>query len=840
MQAHEQLLLSLVGTQSWRFVVPVYQRPYSWDEEQCAQLWDDILATGRGNGATHFTGSVVWVQDGTLNPSGVTPILLIDGQQRITTLTLLLIALYRYSQEHSESGLAFRWEEIRDRGYLFDQYREGDDRYELTLSQGDRDTLRSLVDNLSNPDVKIVEDSDRLLDNLSFFETRLNGLEDPNIVWAGIQRLEIVSISLTQGQDNPQLIFESMNSTGKDLSSADLIRNFVLMGQVNQDDLYLTYWRPIEKTLGASTYDEVFDEFIRAYLTCINATSTLTRRDVYDVFKRHFETGNFGKTVPVENLLKELQRFAGYYSAISSGAADDSEAKHFLDRIAKLDASVATPLLMSFLDDYDHTAFSHDDLITLLATTESYLFRRAVCYGSSQGLNKFFPSLIGRLNHVQDEGGNYVEAYQAMLLNETATARRFPRDAEFETALKTRDSYNFRRSLFMLTALENSYHPKDERDFSTGKYTIEHIMPQNALAHEEWRKMVGDVSEEEFEQLVHNLGNLTLTAYNSELSDGTFQEKKDRAVGGYDVEYITISNDLRNAIEWTPASIAARADQLVSRAVELWAMPSIDEAVRKQYQPERKVGKRRKVIAFKDVFDAGLIKAGDKLISTSTIAPGEAIVTEEGTIKLAGGDEFTSPSLAIINQIKKAGGSSGARNGWHCWKLNSEDGQLIDELRAQIDESSVTQDDNDWRVMCGLFWGDFYDRCAESQTFVEALGDPSTRADNLANWTDFGIGRSDCHLSLRFNTFKNHIEAGVWFPSGENYEKLYAKRSEIENNFDGSSDKFIWVEPESSRKTRAFWIQKQFELDTQDWNEAYDWFISTLQFLRVEALRVLG
>ena len=235
MNAGPSLFTELIANAAYRYVIPVYQRPYSWDEEHCEQLWDDILAIAQRPGGTHFTGSVVSVQQGTFTLSGTTPVLIIDGQQRITTLSLLLIALARYAREHPGEQLAYSYDEIIGRGFLVDRYKAGDDHYRLTLSQGDRETLRSLVDNLEDPTVTVRQDSPRLVNNLRFFERRLEQLSDPSEVWRGIQRLQIVSITLDQGRDNPQLIFESMNSTGKGLSSADLIRNFVLMSQSLQD-----------------------------------------------------------------------------------------------------------------------------------------------------------------------------------------------------------------------------------------------------------------------------------------------------------------------------------------------------------------------------------------------------------------------------------------------------------------------------------------------------------------------------------------------------------------------------------------------------------------------------
>lgn len=749
MDASPRRIVDLMTGAGTRFVIPVFQRPYSWEQENCAQLWDDILAVGRGTGAPHFTGSVVWVQQGTMSAGGITPLMLIDGQQRITTITLLVIALARYAKAHPERQLAFSYHEIMGRGYLVDEYKSGDDHYKLLLSQGDRETLKSIEDNLENEDHAIVRESGRLVDNLAFFEGLIDGIDDPNVVWRGIQRLEVVSISLTQGQDNPQLIFESMNSTGKDLSSADLIRNYVLMGHPRQDVLYSTYWRPIEVTLGSTTYDTVFDDFIRDWLTVLYAPEQLVRRDVYQAFKRHFETRGYGSAIPVESLLKELRRFAGYYADIRGGKSKDSEVGLWLARIRRLDISVVDPLLMSFLDDYSQGALDRAGLLSMLSMMESYLFRRTVCDCPTNSLRKFFSTLIGRLGPVKDEGGDYVHALEAFLLNEAGTARRFPTNAEFADCLRTRDAYHFRRSFYLLLRLENSYHPKDGHDFANGTYTIEHIMPQNARAHKDWRSMMGKLSDEEFEHLVHNLGNLTLTAYNSELSDGTFLEKKNRMVGGYKNEYLAISSDLHEATEWTPATIEARAGRLTERALEVWQIPEMDEATRKLFLPQKGSMAQQRSIPFSELFGAGVVKEGDVLTSASPTYPGEAVVTSQGMIRLSNGEEFASPSLSFNRLMQLQGSSRSTSNGWVSWRLGTKEGPLLLELRTSYRESHDSEPSGEPERFRRAFWDGYYEVCAESPAFVDLFGNPSDRAQNSDWWVAFGIGLGNCHLENR-------------------------------------------------------------------------------------------
>ena len=534
------------------------------------------------------------------------------------------------------------------RGYLVDAFKPGEDRYKLTLSQGDKATLISLLENLVDHDARIVEESLRIIESFQLFRRRIEALENPNIVWDGIQRLDVVSISLDAGRDNPQLIFESMNSTGKDLSSADLIRNFVLMGlpRDEQNRLYLNHWRVIEEALGADSYDEVFDEFVRNYLTVLYAPEPLAKRDVYPLFKRHVIDNGYDKEGRIVYLLRQMESFAGYYAKITAGAEPNRSLKIAFDSLMRLNVSVLNPLLLSLYEDFEADAFGLEDFVEMVRLLESYVFRRAVCDAPTNSLNKFSPSVIAKLNKVQDEGGNYREAFESYFLLEEGTARRFPADAEFVQALETRDVYHFRRSFYMLSCLENQHHKKDPLPIEPGTYTIEHIMPQNALEHEEWRAALGPDYEEKFEVLVHSLGNLTLTAYNSELSDGTFEQKKERVIGGYDKEYLVISKAVHDADVWDADVIATRGHELAVAAKARWPFPAVPADVASKYDAKlEKAFRQRTRTVLKTVFDAGLIPAGSKLVPVSDRYSIVATVTDAGILELSNGETFnTSPT----------------------------------------------------------------------------------------------------------------------------------------------------------------------------------------------------
>ena len=841
MNASAQSLITLITGANLRFVVPVYQRPYSWGEDECLQLWEDVLDVGKRPQDRHFTGSVVWVQDGVMDASGVTPLLIIDGQQRVTTLTLMIAALADFSRSHpGRTDLRFSHREIMARGYLVDEFRQGEGRYKLTLSQDDRAELVALLENLLDAESRLPEGTGRIMDNFGLFRHRIEAMEDPNLIWDGIQRLDVVSISLDAGRDNPQLIFESMNSTGKALSSADLIRNYVLMGlpREAQDKLYLNHWRVIEETLGADSYDEVFDEFVRNFLTVLYAPEPLARRDIYAIFKRHVKSRGYDKDGRIVELLRQMEDFAHHYACITKGGEKDPDLKRALDGIAKLNATVVNPLLLLFYDDYAAGAFGMEDFVAMAELLESYILRRAVVDAPTNSLNKFFASLIAKMNRVQDEGGDYREAFECFLLAEAGTSRRFPTDEEFENALVTRDLYHFRRCFYLLRGLEKMHHPKDTWELDPAAYTIEHVMPQNARAHEEWSRVLGDEGQENFESICNNLGNLTLTAYNSELSDGTFEQKRKRIVGGYDKECLVISKAVKDAEEWTPATIAKRARTLAKDAIVRWPYLSVTAATAEKYdfKPEKEPKARLKTLVFRSLVDTGVIVPGTVLVPVSERYDMRATVTNKGTIRLLNGEEFASPSRAAIRTAELSGGSTGARNGWNFWRVDG--GKVLNDLRKKY---LCGGQEGDRAQFLAAWWTGFYDYCGEQPGFAEVFGDPVECTAVKKAWSDFWLGVPKVHICALVTKRDGWAGAQMWFSDRETYAKLYGRKTELERGpLAGMVDSLQWNDLDADRKTRVVIARRPCDFDTDDWEDLYATVVEWLYAMRAAIFEVFG
>lgn len=848
MNAEAQSIQEFITLNGKRFIIPVYQRPYSWDEEQCAQLWDDVLDIGRRREGWHFTGSVVWVQQGEMSPAGVTPVLIIDGQQRMTTVTLLLIALAEYARDylndnllHDKDDLLFSYEEIIDDGYLINKHKRGDDHYRLTLSANDRDILRLLIRHLEDPTVDVkAPSSSRLVNNLGFFRERLSKVQDPNAVWAGLQRLQIVSISLNQGVDNPQLIFESMNSTGKDLSVADLVRNYVLMSQTaeEQDQLYNEHWRNIEKNLGEN-YDAVFDDFIRNWLTVLYAPTSLVKRDVYTLFKRYVADNGYNKGDRMVELLKEMERFSDYYARITMDTDEDPELRKRFRRFQQLDASVANPLLLSFYDDYAHNAFDYQDFLKILDILECYLFRRAVCDSGFKGQNHFFSSVIGKLNEVQDNNGKYCEAFQACLLNSKAESLRFPTDREFAQQLRTRDAYTFKRSKYMLARLESSYHTQeilsDENEFlqmedNKKKYTIEHIMPRNAMAHEEWRAALGDGCEKKFERLVNNLGNLTLTPYPAELSDATFAAKKARIASGYDT--LKISEKVETAETWGEEEIETRCDTLVERAKEVWPMPRLSAETRRKYQSQKENEPRAKTVQLRELVRAGLLSPGTILTPRAESSHMTVTVTEDGMLRLSNGEMSNSPSAAMTRSLALETGTDGIqKNGWTYWLL--PDGRNLDALRHIyiMREDSATSKTSLLKL---TYWDGFLTHCAEDEPeFCEMFGDPLLKRPKADNYMSFSLGISDCSLEAGIIPTNKEITVRISSYNTAAYAKLMDAWDHFEGITSDLGGLLSFDEPVRKKKNALdVTITRPANFDKEDWEKFYVWHAKVLMRMR--------
>lgn len=568
MKANETGLLKfLQGTR--QFIIPIYQRTYSWTQAECQQLWSDIVRASADNTiSAHFIGSVVYVERGLYQVSAVPQVLVIDGQQRLTTLTLLLAALGKTIEDRGLTGEVTR---KKINAYcLFNSEEEGELRYKLLLTRSDKDTLIHILDDVEPP----VTASKRIADNYAFFLQQLRRPEvDPLQIYQGVSKLILVDISLDRSHDNPQLIFESLNSTGRELSQADLIRNYVLMGQdvAEQTRLYNIFWYPIEQRLmnqRASSEESIplFDRFMRDYLTIKSTSGAIPNiKDVYTAFKA-YRTQHESTTIA--DLVADMHRHARHFITLVYAEDEDKQIASAIADINALKVDVAYPFLLGLYDDYNSARLTRDDFIAILRLVESYVFRRSICGIPTNSLNKTFAQLMRGVDKQR-----YRESVESAFLS-MESYRRFPRDVEFISAFVAKDIYNLRVRNYLLRKLENSGHSKEP--VAVEEYTIEHVMPQNEHLNARWRAELGDDWQQIHATYLHTIGNLTLTGYNAELSDRPFSEKRTMP-GGFDKSPLYLNASIAHLEHWGQEQITQRAQILAERAVSIWALPTVSE-----------------------------------------------------------------------------------------------------------------------------------------------------------------------------------------------------------------------------------------------------------------------
>ena len=576
MKATEAKLLDFLK-KSPQFVIPIYQRTYSWTERECRQLWDDIIRTGSNdNISAHFVGSIVYIEKGLYQVSSQSPLLVIDGQQRLTTVSLLIVALVRALEKLDEG----KWEPVDGFSprklrnyYLLNPEEEGDRHYKLILSQTDKGSLIATIGDKEQPK----DYSLRVTENFKLFQSWVAGCKgDLAVLCKGLAKLVVVDVALSRDQDNPQLIFESMNSTGRELTQADLIRNFILMGLEPelQTRLYEDYWRPMEVSFGQEAYGIYFDGFMRHYLT-VKTGDIPNVREVYEAFKAHSRSPE-AAAAGVEALVADICAYARYFCAMALGAETDPGLKLAFHDLRELRVDVAYPFLLELYHDYANGVLSREDFLAVVRLVEAYVFRRAICNIPTNSLNKTFATFSKALKK-----DRYLESIQAHLLL-LPSYRRFPGDGEFERELLVRDLYNFPRRSYWLRRMEN--HGRKER-VVVDEYTIEHIMPQNEQITSAWKTALGPEWERIHGTWLHTLGNLTLTGYNSEYSDRPFAEKRDMP-GGFKESPLKLNQGLGQAEEWNEDEIIKRGLVLAEVARAVWTAPKLDSVILDAYKPK--------------------------------------------------------------------------------------------------------------------------------------------------------------------------------------------------------------------------------------------------------------
>lgn len=553
-----------------QYIIPVYQRIYSWEIEECKRLWFDIVDMQKKNKNGHFVGSIVSITEND-SPSDMSKFTIIDGQQRITTLMLLLLALRDYAFIHREEK-SINWKKINN-SFLKNHDEDDDSQYKLLLTETDKDILISLIEK------RPIDENlnSRLISNYNYFFSNIKNMDlSLQDIYEAIGKLQIVNINLDRTSDEPQVIFESLNSTGKELSESDLIRNFVLMGLDNkqQKDIYKNIWRPMEQLFRYEKQTLLMDRFFRDYLTM--KLARIPKLDkIYEEFKMYTNNCEFST---LEDLCKDLYIYARYYTNMIFEQGTNKNLINLYKEIKYLKMEVAFPFLLKIHYDFERNLINEDELVSIIKLCISYVFRRNICDIPTNSLNKTFATLKNEIN-VDD----YINSIKAFFILKD-DYKIFPNDEKFSSALKVKDIYHMRIRNYILSSLENF---NNKAPINIENYTIEHIMPQTKNLSNVWKKELGKNYETVQKKYLHTIGNLTLTAYNSEMSNKSFSEKMEMN-GGFKESALRLNSYVVKQNEWNEKIIKERASILVEKALLIWKYPIIERNILVKYKNDDK------------------------------------------------------------------------------------------------------------------------------------------------------------------------------------------------------------------------------------------------------------
>ena len=564
-----------------QFQIPVYQRKYSWTTKNCAILLKDIKKTGSDeNIPSHFLGSIVYVIAEDYQATGVHKLTVIDGQQRLTTLTLLLLALSKAIAKNYTGNLITA-DEIQ-RLWLSNTTTNDDLKRKIVLTESDNQTLNNILDGiqLSNPYAENIKN------NYDYF---VKELEQPGIdldhFIMGIRKLKVVDISLKVHEDDPQLIFESLNATGMALSQTDLIRNFLLMGVEKeiQENLYKKFWQPMEEKITS----EHFDKFMKDFLT-MKRIDIPIEREVYVTYKDYFYDTSEQNNNDNAKCVEELLHYSEFYEIIALLKTSDHEISDALNSISTraLRSSVVYPFLLRIFEDWSKKIISKDDVLEIMDIIQSYIFRRQICGLGTSGHGRIFATLYNRIIDTNNRN-TYIESIKAALQTQPLK-QRFPKNDEFYGKFISRDVYNDKSCGYMLMKLENLKRKKEKISVlgvvtEGAGVTIEHILPQNRDLKQEWRDELPADWRNVQERCVDKLGNLTITELNSELGDKSFQKKKEEA---YDNSIYHLSYGLRQLQHWNEDDINKRSEELAKLALDIWKEPEVSNEILEKFKEE--------------------------------------------------------------------------------------------------------------------------------------------------------------------------------------------------------------------------------------------------------------
>lgn len=595
MKANELQINTFLQAPNVQFVIPVYQRNYDWTNKECKELFNDILSVEKENRGTHFIGSIVFIHEGTYSTSEVKELVIIDGQQRLTTVNILYVSLYRFAKEN---GLPQDADRILNM-FLTNQYVQSESN-KLKLKQTDVNSAAFHA--IMNGTERDFDRFSNVIENYNYFRTLINQ-DNFQAILGGINRLIFVEISLERDKDDPQRIFESLNSTGLDLSQSDLIRNFILMDLEprEQQRIFEQIWNPIEDNARDLTLQKsLVSDYIRDYLTLRNKKIPNKSR-VYEEFKKLYPV----KSEEYQQELENIKSLSSHYRKfINPSVVDDQELKRQLEYIARLEVNVAYPFLLQVFEDEENGKIDRTGLISILKLIQTYSWRRFIVGLPTNALNKIFMTLYSEV-----DAEDYYNSVAIALLKKKGSGK-FPTDEEVRVALHDRDMYNIKSKNrnYFFELLEN-FNNREFVDTSRDSITIEHIFPQNP--NEDWLSALSPEELFDFkEHKLNTIANLTLSGNNGALSNKSFHAKKvmniDGGEQGYMYSRLWLNTFLKDLDTWNIENYEKRFEMISDRFFKIWEFPDVEIPVNEEFteqsifQAEEPTHKKLEYFIFED------------------------------------------------------------------------------------------------------------------------------------------------------------------------------------------------------------------------------------------------
>lgn len=820
MKANELPIITFLQAVNVQFVIPVYQRNYDWKNSECKELLNDIISVETEDRGTHFIGSIVFVHEGTYSTSEVKELVIIDGQQRLTTINILYVALYRFAKENSKLQDADRLYNM----FLTNQYVQNESS-KLKLKQTDTNSLafQSIMRGTQNE----FGTFSNVIENYNYFRSAINE-DNFEVILRGLNRLIFVEISLERDKDDPQRIFESLNSTGLDLSQSDLIRNFILMDlpPKDQNRIFETIWNPIEENAkDIVKQSSLVSEFIRDYLTLRNKKIP-NKNKVYAEFKSLYSNK---KEDAYHQELENIKSLSVHYKKlVNPSTVSDANIRKELEYINRLEINVAYPFLLQVFEDAENGLLSKEDLIKILKLIQSYAWRRFVVGLPTNALNKIFMSLYAEVDTEE-----YYDSIAKVLLKKKGSAK-FPTNEDVKTALKDKDLYNTqpKNRNYLFEMLEN-YNNREFVNTNNDDITIEHIFPRNP--NESWST---DLSSEEYflfkEKHLNTIGNLTLSGNNGALSNKSFLAKREMNnegnEQGYNYSRLWLNSYLKSLDSWNIATYEERLTIIYERFLKIWEYPNViiaeNEDVEEQNIFDAESPRNKKLEYY--IFENNKIE--EDTVAQMYFGVVRALYEKNSQLLVSSPDVFK-----ITKNSADFRAAQEVTNGWFMESnidSSSKFGtlkrlltlfEMEDELSVKYSLTSDTEIEPSRFEVRKKYW-----------TQLLPLLDNTTLFNNVSaskdQWLSSGAGTAGLSYTLVITKMYVRIELTILTSSKDKnkmfFNKLLRKKEVIENTF---GEQLEWEELPENKMSRIK-IEKQGVnlFRKSDWLEMNEFIISNL------------